>query len=104
MEENQNVSTETQPNDPAATESQTATPQTGTADQSSFTVESVPPTPTQPTRPSTFQVVEATHGKEKTGFVVVHEVTLGDLTISFLLLAILSTQILRWLFKVVWGR
>lgn len=100
MEENQNVSTETQPS-PAAPETQQTAP---TEQSSSQSVESVTPTPTQPAPPSTFQVVEATHGKEKTGFVIVHQVTLGELTISFLLLAILATQLLRWFFKVVWGR
>lgn len=53
---------------------------------------------------STYQVIQAEHGKEKTGFKIKNEVTLGDLTISFLLLSLLAVFILRWMHDVVWRR
>lgn len=91
MEENQNNSLPDSQAEPQPVASQSAPP-----------VQAVPPSP--PVHSATYTVVAAQHGKEKTGFTVWHEATLGELLNSFLLLALLSTYLLRWMYKVVWRR
>lgn len=53
---------------------------------------------------STYEVIEANEGNETGEFRVIHEVTLGDLAVSALLFLLISMQLLRWFFKVVWRR
>lgn len=50
-----------------------------------------------------FEVIEAPHSP-KDELRIVHQVTDGELLISFLLLCLLAFQLLQWLFRVVWRR
>jgi len=51
-----------------------------------------------------YEVIEANHGGVNGELRIVQTATIGDLLVSFLLLCVLSTHLLRWLFKTVWGR
>ncbi len=53
---------------------------------------------------ATYQTVAATKGSVTGEFRVVHEMTTGDLLISFLLICVLALQLLQWVFRAVWGR
>jgi len=51
-----------------------------------------------------FEVIQATHGGVTGELRIIHTATTGELLVSFLLICVLSTHLLRWLFKTVWGR
>lgn len=53
---------------------------------------------------ASFETVTAIHGEQWGEFRIIHEATLGDLLVAFFLLSLTSVILLKWLFKVIWGR
>jgi hypothetical protein len=51
-----------------------------------------------------YETITADHGTFTGELRVVHQVTTGDLLVSFLLGLVIATHLVRWLFRAVWGR
>jgi hypothetical protein len=52
----------------------------------------------------TYETITADHGTFTGELRIVHQVTTGDLLVSFLLGLVIATHLVRWLFRAVWGR
>jgi len=125
MDEQTQTSSQTEESQPE--QESTATEETPTTqEQESTTTEETPPAPSTdvveetPTssepiaelieetevesQQPTFQTIPVKFFGEEVELRIVHQATVGELLVSFLLFLAISTFLLRWLFKAVWGR